>query len=451
MSTQLLDIPRLYTGIAEWMACMVLVLTYRPRLKDWRFYVTAALLGGCQCAFMVVTDNVPLFLWIPCMVAAWVGMVLQLRLLSGLSWITAAYAGIRAFILAEFAASMEWQLHCFFWPEPQSLSLLPVVLLLATYGTVFGIAWGMERRGRGEHWADLPTGKELLTVGLIAITVFAVSNLSFYYEDTPFSGRYAGEIMNIRTLVDFGGTAILFAYHLQRQESLARKELDAMHAIWENQYAQYRMSRDSIELVNRKYHDLKHQIAALRAETDPQIRTQWLDEMEEDIRSYEAQNKTGHHVLDTLLTGKSLYCQKHGITFSVVADGKLLEFMDIRDICTLFGNAMDNAIECELKIQTDDPHDAGQPEAVSHAEGGELLPTGAVLPRWPPSDHQARHRQPRFRHEKHPLHRPEIRRHHDRRGRRRLVCIEDTDPNKRKINRSQSSALLWDFGMIYKL
>lgn len=33
-----------------------------------------------------------------------------------------------------------------------------------------------------------------------------------------------------------------------------------------------------------------------------------------------------------------------------VADGTLLDFMDIMDICSIFGNALDNAIECELKI-----------------------------------------------------------------------------------------------------
>ena len=72
--------------------------------------------------------------------------------------------------------------------------------------------------------------------------------------------------------------------------------------------------------------------------------------MESDIKTYEAQNKTGNSVLDTVLTSKSLYCQKHGITLTCVADGTLLSFMDIMDICSIFGNTLDNAIECEKKI-----------------------------------------------------------------------------------------------------
>ena len=118
----------------------------------------------------------------------------------------------------------------------------------------------------------------------------------------------------------------------------------------QNQYAQYKQSKESIELINYKYHDLKHQIAVLRSETDPGKREEFLDKMEADIKKYENQNKTGNKVLDTVLTTKSLYCAKHNITFTCVADGTLLDFMDVMDICSIFGNALDNAIECELKI-----------------------------------------------------------------------------------------------------
>ena len=107
---------------------------------------------------------------------------------------------------------------------------------------------------------------------------------------------------------------------------------------------------ESIDLINRKYHDLKHQIAALRAEPDAARRAAWLDEMESDIIAYEAQNKTGNQVLDVLLTGKSLYCQKHGIRLTTVADGTALEGVSPMDLCTLVGNALDNAIESVRKI-----------------------------------------------------------------------------------------------------
>lgn len=41
----------------------------------------------------------------------------------------------------------------------------------------------------------------------------------------------------------------------------------------------------------------------------------------------------------------------HGITFTVVADGKLLSYLHVMDLCTIFGNTLDNAIEYELQLK----------------------------------------------------------------------------------------------------
>ena len=107
-----------------------------------------------------------------------------------------------------------------------------------------------------------------------------MSNLSFVYANTPFSGSYISDVNNIRTLVDLAGLVMLYAYHIQRSELRVKYELDAVKNILQNQYVQYRQSRESIDLINRKYHDLKHQIAVLRAEPDAQKRADYLDEME---------------------------------------------------------------------------------------------------------------------------------------------------------------------------
>ena len=348
MNSVVLDIPRIYTGLAEWLACMVMVASYRKYMPSGRFWMISLLGLVSLCTFLVLTDNIVIWLWIPCMVFAAVMMLGLILFLCDLDLLAGIYTCIRAFILAEFAAALQWQIHCFFWPENNPVFWIKYSLLILVYALVFGVMYLLERKNAAP--VQVASG-ELLTVAMIGICVFAISNLSFYFHDTPFSGQYASEIMNIRTFADLGGLAILFAYHQHRAHMYAQRELDAMQTVLENQYAQYRMSRDSMELINRKYHDLKHQINALRSEQNPAVRNQWLDEMEADIRSYEAQNKTGNSVLDTVLTGKSLYCQKHRITLSVIADGSRLHFMDVMDICTIFGNALDNAIECELKIQ----------------------------------------------------------------------------------------------------
>ena len=163
-------------------------------------------------------------------------------------------------------------------------------------------------------WSSPPTA--MLMAVVMAVTVFAVSNLSFVSGD-----EVTIVVFYIRTLVDFAGVLILSVQHEQLREAALHSELAAMDNVLHRQYEQYKQSKENIRLINRRYHELKMQIAAIRAERDKVKQDAALAEMEGDIHRYEAENKTGNPVLDTLLTAKSMYCQQHGINLTCVADG----------------------------------------------------------------------------------------------------------------------------------
>ena len=110
------------------------------------------------------------------------------------------------------------------------------------------------------------------------------------------------------------------------------------------------MTAENVELINRKCHDLKHQIAALKQISDQSQRVSTIRSLEESVMIYDSIVETGNHILDTILTEKSLLCEARGITLTCVADGTALDFMDEMDLCTLFGNALDNAIESVEKL-----------------------------------------------------------------------------------------------------
>lgn len=344
------DIPRIYTAIAEWMACMLFILPVKKRFDKGKTWALMAVFLIIQSVFLMITGSVKIYFWIPCMIIAVLLMIGFIYGCCEISLRDAGYFGMIAFVAAEFTASVEWQVVCFFWNGTVPVSVIQIAMLVLIYGGVAVILYKMLHMHLPKDGKMGISLKEYISGLVIAIAVFAVSNISFLTENTPFSGRYSFEIGNIRTLVDLGGIAILYAHLIQCCELRVRKELEAVQNVLQNQYVQYKQSRESIELINYKYHDLKHQIAVLRSEEDPKKREEFLNRMEEEIRQYEAQNKTGNKVLDTVLTTKSLYCAKHGITFTCVADGTLLDFMDVMDICSIFGNALDNAIECELKI-----------------------------------------------------------------------------------------------------
>ena len=101
-------------------------------------------------------------------------------------------------------------------------------------------------------------------------------------------------------------------------------------------------------VAERLTEDISPQVAEIRAERDRAKQDAALARMESGIRQYEAENKTGNPVLDTLLTAKTLYCQQHGINLTCVADGTLLHFLTTGEICTIVGTVLDNATESVL-------------------------------------------------------------------------------------------------------
>lgn len=334
------DIPRLYTALAECLATLLYARQLVPRYSARHSTVNSLIWMAGLAVFMQLTGSVPLVLWLPCMVAAIGSMYLFLWRTCETTPLEAGYYCARAFILAELAASVEWQLHCALWPRRTGRDPLAVLLLVLVYGVLFTAVYWMEKR-RSTQPAKLhitPLG--MLMAVIMAITVFAVSNLSFVNNnEATMSIRY------IRTLVDLAGVLILTVQHEQLREGALHSELTAMDDVLRRQYEQYRQSKENIKLINRRYHELKVQIATIRAERDQAKQDAALAAMESDIRRYEAENKTGNPVLDTLLTAKSLYCQQHGINMTCVADGKLLDFLSTGEICTIVGTALDNATE----------------------------------------------------------------------------------------------------------
>lgn len=345
------DIPRIYTALAEWLACLVCISGVKKQVRGWKLAGISAGIFALQSAFLQMTAGAEGIWWMFCMAAAVAIMYMFLAVCCDISLKDAGYYCARAFVTAEFAASLEWQLDCYGyfilgWKQPW----IRGTLLIVIYSLVFLTVWLCYRKYENAEETIMVTNKELASCVMIGLAVFLISNLGFVYQVSPFGGNGAAEIFNVRTLVDLGGVVILYAFHVQRVELRIRQELQSMQNILHNQYVQYQQSQEAIDLINYKYHDLRHHIIALRAQENAQQRNAYLDKMEEELLDFEVRNKTGNEVLDTLLNAKMMECMKKDISMTCVVDGKLFSFMDTMDICSLFGNALDNAIEYEEKI-----------------------------------------------------------------------------------------------------
>lgn len=260
------------------------------------------------------------------------------------------YFLIQGFVNAELISFIQWQMYTYFRGYGAVLSLVQKVglwfmSLLFFTTAAFAIHWQLSGK-RNLKFRIL----EITPIAVVSGITLLLAYLEVYLRSLPQGEWDVAEMPMNRLLFDLAGLAVLYVYRLFYTERKNREEIMVMEMLMENQFQQYQAARDSVEILNRKYHDFKHQIEVLRTTENTSERNAYLDELESGIASYEAQNHTGNKVLDTILTSKELICTRKKIKLTKVVNGNLLSFMDTMDICSIFGNALENAIEYEEKM-----------------------------------------------------------------------------------------------------
>ena len=351
-TAEVLNTPGYYYAIAYALSVFVIACTNERKLGRWKLAAVSCVQFALLLFFMTETDGVRQELFIPSMMVI-VGLLLgYIYICNDFSFREAGFYCVKAFINGEFAASMCWQIYYYLrYVRGMHGEHWRWVELVLVYAVIFAILTLIELNLKKDLEELHITRRELLVVIIIAASVFAMSNLSYLDQNGLFSGSFVMDIFIIRTLVDLSGIAVLYAYHIQVKEVQIRFEKDALHNIMEMQYKNYQLSKENIDMVNQKYHDLKHQINILKAQSYTGKSTSYLEKMEREIRVYETQNKTGNQILDAVLTNKAMICQNKEIELKFIVDGEALSFMDDMDVSALFGNMLDNAIESAEKQQ----------------------------------------------------------------------------------------------------
>ena len=113
--------------------------------------------------------------------------------------------------------------------------------------------------------------------------------------------------------------------------SAMQKEMDTLNLLYERQREQYQVARQNVQIINKRCHELKLQIAALRqmssAPTDPELKAH-IDEAEKAAQLYDASRNQ----------------------LNAVTDGSCLNFFEASDLYALFANMLDHAIESAVKV-----------------------------------------------------------------------------------------------------
>lgn len=129
----------------------------------------------------------------------------------------------------------------------------------------------------------------------------------------------------------------------------AETELELTEGLLRQERKRYSEMRDTIEVINMRCHDLKRQLSRVQGK----LTAEETDALREAIEIYEGNIKTGNEIVDTVLYGKKLICDKNAIKLTWVCDGAAVRFMEPSQLYSLLDNGLENAIEAVMKLEED--------------------------------------------------------------------------------------------------
>lgn len=182
-----------------------------------------------------------------------------------------------------------------------------------------------------------------------------------------FSAGSGFQVYTIYSLFDMISCLFLLALQCEitHRESEQQNSEILQHILYQ-QKQQMEISKENIELINIKCHDIKNQIATL----GNRVPQEEIRELERAVNIYDMAFKTGNEALDVLMVEKLMVCENKNIRLDCMMEGRLLSFMKQSDIYSLFGNAVDNAIEAVERLADDERRYIG---VRVHSEKGMLV------------------------------------------------------------------------------
>lgn len=254
-----------------------------------------------------------------------------------------------AYLTQHFASSLTLFLVQMGWLQADS-ALLPLLyggLYLLVYAVFYLLfARGIPENGHYAISTEYAVLNALLTLAVVYyLSIFTRRLADFLNVDTE-AASYQIMLGICQIYAMIVCLLMLSVQKLHRNELHAWRTLETSKAIWSQRKQQYEFSRENLDLMNRRLHDMKHQLAAIaQMESGSAQKGAYVRELENLIHTADTYADTGNEALDTILTEKGLYCSSHGIQWICVADGSFLGFVDLMDLYTLMGNALDNATE----------------------------------------------------------------------------------------------------------
>lgn len=121
------------------------------------------------------------------------------------------------------------------------------------------------------------------------------------------------------------------------------------------QYQNYMNLQEAQSKVKKLYHDMKNHITCIQGiYGHNDLVEKYIENLKNELNEWKSIFMTGNMILDIILNDKKNICDNNNIDFFVDINFSSCGFIDMLDVCSIFSNMIDNAIEACIKINDKD-------------------------------------------------------------------------------------------------
>ena len=136
----------------------------------------------------------------------------------------------------------------------------------------------------------------------------------------------------------------------KNEENLLKEKIDM-------QYNYYLNLQESQNKVKRLYHDMSNHIMCIKTmSSEQEDLNNYIDGINKDLNEFKEIYNTGNMILDIILNEKQAKCNENGISLYCDISFSKCNFIEMTDVCSIFSNILDNAIEACNKMNNDEKY-----------------------------------------------------------------------------------------------
>ena len=336
-----------YTFVFFWI-----IKTFLPLRRNWFVKIAAFLVCGYLADSIIYSNDLGSLLGTMVLFFAYVLIFYRGTLMEKVSVLLVFYPALIAinYLMLDIGGRLFFTTtHAAYEEMTQSPELMLISTTIHTVSLLLRLlfwigAWLVLRKFLSKITSRLNTQMWLIVDMLMLASFVAIFTIIYFMpEDTaivyPICGASIFSSFGCMYLASYICEAMQTAYHAQELEMQRNYYKDRI--------------RDE-ERVRSVYHDMKNHLLLLQSQAGNGQEVQnSIQELKDQIQEYENYHHTGNEFLDIIIRDKAKAAQERKIDFSAVISFEAGSFIEPLDISTIFGNALDNAIEASEKMSED--------------------------------------------------------------------------------------------------